>query len=282
VIALRVAAPAKLNLSLAVTGRRPDGLHELDGVWALLELADELILLPGGAGLRVDAPDGEPVPVATHDNLAWRGLVEGLGGEPLDACLTLTKHVPAQAGLGGGSSDAAAAWRLGRRWSGREEAADAGTLAALSRIGADVPFFAATIPVARVSGIGERVEPVPLPPGTGAEVVLAHPPFRLATAAVFTELRREDWGSGTGNDLLAAARRLRPELDDLLALVRAAGAEPRLTGSGPTVYAIADDPERADAVATALRDRGVRSTRTRLRREPATIEVLSDPEEAAP
>jgi 4-diphosphocytidyl-2-C-methyl-D-erythritol kinase len=197
VIALRVAAPAKLNLSLAVTGRRPDGLHELEGVWALLELADELILLGGGAGLRVDAPDGEPVPVATHDNLAWRGLVEGLGGEPLDACLTLTKHVPAQAGLGGGSSDAAAAWRLGRRWSGREETADAGTLAALSRIGADVPFFAATIPVARVSGIGERVEPVALPPGTGAEVILAHPPFRLATAAVFTELRREDWGSGT-------------------------------------------------------------------------------------
>lgn len=281
-IALQVTAPAKLNLSLTVTGRRPDGLHELDGVWALLELDDELLLMPGGAGLRVDAPDGEPVPVLAHDNLAWQGLVEGLGGEPLDACLTLTKHIPAEAGLGGGSSDAAAAWRLGRRWAGRSEHVEADTLVALSRIGADVPFFAATVPVARIRGIGELVEPVELPAGIDREVVLAHPPFRLSTAAVFAALRPGDWSSGNGNDLLAAARRLRPEIDEIFALVRAAGATPRLTGSGPTVYALLDDPDRADAVATALERSGVRSARTRLRREPARIEVLSDPEEAAP
>jgi len=74
------------------------------------------------------------------------------------------------------------------------------------------------------------------------------------------------------NDLEAAARRLRPELDDVDRLVAAAGGEPHLTGSGPTVFVLTDDPERANGVAARLRRAGLATTRTRLRPEPASIE----------
>jgi 4-diphosphocytidyl-2-C-methyl-D-erythritol kinase len=283
VIPLRLEAPAKLNLRLAVTGRRPDGYHTLDTEMVLLELADRLLLMPGCSGLRVEAGPDEDVPRTPSQNLAWRGLLAGLGGEPQLSCLALEKQIPAAAGLGGGSSDAAAAWRLGRRWRGVPDgfATEPGQLVELSRIGADVPFFAAGTPAARVEGIGERVTPVPGP--TVGEVVLAHPPFILATAAVFAELRPDEWGSAAqpdGNDLLAPARRLRPELDDVLRLVAGAGAGPRLSGSGPTVFALTDDSERADAIAARLGRAGLRATRTRLRREPARIEMLSEDEEA--
>ena len=142
--ALRLAAPAKLNLSLRVVGRRPDGFHDLDGVMVLLELADELRLAPGDEGLLVE-PSGSGVP-----------------GEP------------------------------------------------------------------------------------------------------------------AGNDLLAPARRLRPEIDDLVRLMLvAAGTEPHMSGSGPTLFALLDDAERADAVASRLRRDGVSTLRTRLRKEPASIETVA-------
>ena len=290
---LRLAAPAKLNLSLRITGQRPDGFHELAGLFVLLELADELLLLPGGSGLRVEADPGIEVPVVPHDNLAWRGLVAGLGAEPIDACLALAKHVPAAAGLGGGSSDAAAAWRLGRRWGNLDARPGPAERAALAVIGADVPFFASGHEAAWVTGIGERVERVVLPPAVPREVVLIHPPFGLATVAVFAELRPDEWGIGAssaaevtgphdaGNDLLAPARRLRPELDEIRRLAVAGGVEPRLTGSGPTLFALVDDAERADAVAARLRRASLRVTRTRLRDEPATIEAVDAEESGA-
>ena len=152
---LSLEAPAKLNLSLRVVGRRPDGYHLLESEMVLLELADRLLLLPGATGLRVEAPPEEEIPV-DRANLAWRGLLAGIGGEPELVCLALEKHVPTASGLGGGSSDAAAAWRLGRRASGADEVATADDLAALSRLGADIPFFAARTAAARVGGIGSR------------------------------------------------------------------------------------------------------------------------------
>ena len=282
-IPIRLEAPAKVNLRLVVTGRRPDGYHTLDTDMALLDLADRLLLMPGCSGLRVEAAADEDVPRTPTENLAWRGLLAGLAGEPALACLTLEKRVPAAAGLGGGSSDAAAAWRLGRRWRGLPDdpAPDADVLDGLARIGADVPFFAAGHAVARVTGIGERVAPLPAPPG-GHEVVLVHPPFRLATAAVFAELRPDERGVAAedGNDLLAAATRLRPEMSDVLRLVARAGGHPQLSGSGPTVFARTDDPELADALAGRLAGGGLRTTRARLRTEPARIEALTDDEEA--
>lgn len=271
---LRLEAPAKLNLSLRIVGRRSDGLHELDSHFVLLELADRLLLLPGCSGLRVEGEGAGDLPLGA-ENLAWQGLAVGLGGSPELACLALEKRIPAAAGLGGGSSDAAAAWRLGRAWIGSRQEPTPGEVAALATIGADVPFFAACAAAARVTGIGEaiaRLEPV------AREVVLVHPPFGLSTRDVFAELRPQEWGSAE-NDLLAPARRLRPELDALFAMVADAGGQPRLTGSGPTIFHLADDPESAAAVADRLTRAGLRVTHTRTRRQPATIEAIEEESE---
>jgi 4-diphosphocytidyl-2-C-methyl-D-erythritol kinase len=272
-VALRLDAPAKLNLSLSVVGRREDGYHLLDSVLVLLELADRLLLLPGCSGLRVEGAAGAELPVDAR-NLAWRGLLSGLGGDPELACLTLEKHIPVAAGLGGGSSDAAAGWRLGRAWRGDPHAAGGTELAALASIGADVPFFAAGVAAARVTGIGEVVEPVE---ARRRHVVLVHPPFALSTAAVFAELRSDDWGRQQ-NDLLVPARRLRPELDELLATVTRAGGQPRLTGSGPTVFCLLDDPERAAGIARQLAEGGLRVSVTRTRAAAGSIERISEEE----
>jgi 4-diphosphocytidyl-2-C-methyl-D-erythritol kinase len=270
---LRLEAPAKLNLSLQVVGRRVDGFHELDSEFVLLELADRLLLLPGCSGLRVEPPGTPDVPLGA-DNLAWRGLVAGLGEEPMLVCLALEKRIPAGGGLAGGSSDAAAAWRLGRAWAGRTAGATADDLAALASIGADVPFFAAAVPAARVRGLGERVEPSS---PRRLEAVLVHPPFGLSTAAVFAELRPDEHGRAD-NDLLAPARRLRPELDAIFAAVQRAGGDPRLSGSGSTVFAVTPDPERADAVAASLSADGLTVTRTRTRMRAADIEFIEEEE----
>ena len=271
--ALRLDAPAKLNLTLSVVGRRPDGNHLLDGVVVLLELADRLLLMPGCSGLRVEGEGADSLPLG-EGNLAWRGFHAGLGGEPELACLALEKRIPTSAGLGGGSSDAAAAWRLGRAWRGLPEAVGVAEVEALAEIGADVPFFASRAPAARVSGIGDRIEV--LPPETW-HVVLVHPPFGLLTAAVYAELRPDDWGRGE-NDLQAPARRLRPELDDLFAAVTRAGGEPRMTGSGPTIFSLTDDPDRAGALSERLQNAGVRATSTRTRDAAASIERIIEEE----
>lgn len=272
---LRVEAPAKLNLELHVVGRREDGHHLLDSAFVLLELADRLLLTPGASGLRVHATRGMDVPLGP-DNLAWRGLVAGLGSEPDLVGLAVHKRVPATAGLGGGSSDAAAAWRLGRATLGLSDTADPGQLETLSRIGADVPFFAAAVAAARVTGIGERVEPME---AVERHVVLAHPPFGLATAAIFAELRPDEWGGGEHNDLLAPALRLRPELASVMTAVARAGGQPRLTGSGPTVFSLTDDPERAAGVAAGITRAGLRATMTMTRTAPTRIEAITEEDE---
>lgn len=279
----RLAAPAKLNLWLTVVGQRADGFHELDSLLVLLELADQVSVAAGTTAatgtneLRINGPAAASVP-RDHTNLAWRGWEAGLAGRSHPAALTVEKRVPAAAGLGGGSSDAAAAWRLAWWLTGQGDVQPtADELVALSAIGADVPFFAARLGVARVRGIGERIEPADSHPFT--HVVLVHPPFGLATGAVFAELRRGDWSGPFEdalepgrNDLERPARRLRPELGDLFRLVAGAGGEPHLTGSGPTLFALTDDPERADGMTARLERAGVTTTRTRLRPEPASIE----------
>lgn len=284
----RLAAPAKLNLSLRVVGRRSDGFHELESLMVLLELAD--VVSAGGdrPGLTIRGPLADGVP-GGPDNLAWRGWQAGLpAGQHSERAaaggLTLDKTIPVAAGLGGGSSDAAAAWRLGRHLAGTATADHGPTVAAsLAVIGADVPFFAAATPRALVRGIGEQVTAVAPPApadgsGSRAEVVLVHPPYGLSTAAVFAELNPREWSGPSSdlqpgsNDLLAAARRLRPEIDQVFRIVRDAGGDPHLTGSGPTVFLLTDDPERADGVARRVVDAGLAATRTHLRTEPASIE----------
>ncbi len=209
---LRLDAPAKLNLSLSVVGRRADGMHELASTFALLDLADRLELeRPSadlGPGLELDASPEEAIPSEPQRNLAWQGLRAGLEREPAWR-LRVHKRIPAAAGLGGGSSDAAAGWRLGRRRRGAAERPDERELIELASVGADVPFFAAQVAAAEVRGIGERLTPIAV---RRDHVVLVVPAFRLSTAAVFAELAPSDWSRSPEpgrNDLLAAARRLR-------------------------------------------------------------------------
>ncbi len=112
---LRLAAPAKLNLRLSVVGRRDDGFHHLDSTFVLVELADTLELTGGSGQLECAGLDSAGLTTGP-DNLAWRGLHAALGDRVEEVRLELRKRIPLAAGLGGGSSDAAAAWRLGHAW----------------------------------------------------------------------------------------------------------------------------------------------------------------------
>lgn len=267
-------APAKLNLGLRIRGRRPDGYHLLDSVFVPLALCDELEITgaPGtGVRLRLQgAADGVP---AAEENLAYRAAASFLEsrGETQHLHIALRKRIPTAAGLGGGSSDAAAVLRtLDAEIGGISP----DSLAALAlRLGADVPFFLDPRP-ARVRGIGERIEPLPGLPDLA--VLLVHPGTGLATAAVFAGYAAGDRAAGapeppsrtralqrfaqTGrctpeldwvlqNDLETAARQLCPVLEPLREQLQKAGAQAiAMSGSGPTLYALFPTPEEAREV----------------------------------
>lgn len=266
---LRLRAPAKLNLGLRVLGRRPDGYHEIDSVFVPLDLADELeigVSEPCGDRSGVSlALAGEATGVpAGPENLARRAARAFLeeAGVQARVELRLRKWIPAAAGLGGGSSDAAAVLR-GLAALLPDRVSSEGLRALALSLGADVPYFLDPRP-ARVRGIGERIdalgemEPVP--------VLLAHPGAGLATAEVYAcydALQPAPApargavlpglpGPGLHNDLAAAAERLCPEIARLREALLAAG--PRgvgLSGSGPTLFAVF--PSRQEALAAATR-----------------------------
>lgn len=196
-------APAKLNLTLAVVGRRPDGYHALHSVMAPLELADRLTIAvdpsPRAAdSLHVDGFDAGP----GWDNLvlraiaAVRGALRGrLGAEPPALAVRLDKRIPVAAGLAGGSSDAAATIDGAlEAWSATGEVGDAERVDLAASIGSDVPFFLAGRP-ALVEGRGERVTPLHgLRLGRADAVpglVLVTPAVAAHTAAVFAA-----WSAG--------------------------------------------------------------------------------------
>jgi 4-diphosphocytidyl-2-C-methyl-D-erythritol kinase len=162
-----VRAPAKLTVSLRVTGVRADGYHLLESEMVAIDLADELAFDPDGDGLEVIGATGLEVP-ANDDNLVRRALV-AVGRT---AHVTLRKRIPAGAGLGGGSADAAAVLR----WAGRGDDVE---LAAT--IGADVPFCLAGGGRAIVRGIGDELAPLPFVART---YTLLDPPFGVTTVAV--------------------------------------------------------------------------------------------------
>lgn len=218
-----VTAPAKLTLSLRVTGVRADGYHLVDAVMVSLDLADTLTFGPGD-GLEVEeAGTGLPVP-ATDDNLVRRALA-AVGRT---AAVHLVKRIPAGGGLGGGSADAAAVLR----WAGRAATADDVALAAT--LGADVPFCLRG-GRARVTGIGEVLVPEPHEDATYTLVV---PPFGCSTPAVYRAW--DDLGGPTAdgpNDLEPAALVVEPRLATWRdALGDATGETPVLAGSGSTWF----------------------------------------------
>ncbi|WP_333841939.1 4-(cytidine 5'-diphospho)-2-C-methyl-D-erythritol kinase [Limnohabitans sp.] len=239
-----VFAPAKLNLFLHITGRRDDGYHLLQSVFMLIDWCDTLHfdVREDGKIQRQDLTVSLPA-----DDLVMRAAqsLQRASGTHLGAHIAIEKHIPAQAGMGGGSSDAASTLlALNRLW---------GLHWPLSRLlplglelGADVPFFLSG-QNAWVQGIGEQITPIELP---AAQFAVVKPNAGLETAKIFRAPQLEratetatmplfaanHYGFGR-NDLQPVAQALCPEIDQVLQWLGSYGLSPRMTGSGSAVFA---------------------------------------------
>ena len=263
-------APAKVNLYLHLCGRRPDGYHLLDSLVVFPAVGDLLAAEPAPTlSLAAGGPFAEGLSTGA-DNLVLRAA-EALArhhGLAAGAALRLTKNLPLASGIGGGSSDAAAALRLlSRLWGATVP--DGLALA----LGADVPVCCAAPHATRMQGIGERLSPAPrLPPFW---LVLVNPLRAVPTGAVFAGVRdREpppgpaapeagfarfaafvDWLAQQRNDLEAPAMALCPAIGEVLAALSDAPLA-RMSGSGATCFALVEHEAEAVALAESLRPRG--------------------------
>ncbi len=260
--AVEVFAPAKVNLTLHVTGRRPDGYHELDSLVVFAEIGDRLeVTLSEHPALHVTGPMAKGVP-EDDGNIVMRAM--SLIG--VNARIELHKYLPNAAGLGGGSSDAAAALRALSDLSGR---ALPGNLLAL---GADVPVCVVSR-AARMRGVGEQVETLQdIPP---LHAVLVNPNVAVPTGDVFSQLDSMSnapmpralphlahaggfvaWLRGMRNDLQAPAIAAQPVIAQVLeALHVTSGCQlARMTGSGATCFGLYSDAETAASAAGRLRE----------------------------
>lgn len=213
-----VLAPAKLTLSLQVTGVRPDGMHTLEAEMVTVSLADELQISDGSTSVTVSGMSSGVE--AGENNTISRAL--RLAG--VEAVVEVHKRIPTQAGLGGGSADAAAILR----W------ADFTDLEAAATIGADIPFCMIG-GRAQVTGIGEILEPLE---HVDTDFTLFTPSFGCSTVEVYRKWDELGGPKGhNGNDLEPAALAAYPELADAKnKLWEASGTEPRLAGSGSTWF----------------------------------------------
>ncbi len=268
-----VAAPAKLNLFLHITGRRPDGYHLLQSVFMLIDWCDVLHfdLRSDGQITREDLPGGSApasAAVLPADDLTVRAAraLQRATGTSLGVHIGLVKHIPSRAGMGGGSSDAASCLlALQRLWGVRLQADQLHALAV--SLGADVPFFLSG-GHAWVEGIGDQIEPIGLP---AAQFVVAKPPDGASTPEIFRDasLKRDTepatiqgfaanagtlvksvnaceetegssknpiWKFGR-NDLQPVAQKLCPQIAETLDWLASQGFEGRMTGSGSAVFA---------------------------------------------
>jgi 4-diphosphocytidyl-2-C-methyl-D-erythritol kinase len=227
-------APAKLTLTLQVTGVRPDGYHLIDAEMVTLRLADTLTFAADGDALTASGPHADGVPLDDR-NLVRRALV--LAGTR--AAVHLDKQIPQGGGLGGGSADAAATLR----WAGYDDLRGAAT------IGADVPFCLVG-GRARVRGIGEQVDPLaPL----AMAITLVIPPLRVDTAAAYRAWDQLDRPrTPPTNDLEPAALVVEPRLAEWRRRIAdAAGEPPILAGSGATWFLHGHHPELIGALPDA-------------------------------
>lgn len=270
---LTLLAPAKINLTLDVGPRREDGYHGIRSILAGLSLADRILLETG---------EGPGLP---EDNLAVRALraVEERIGRRIPVRIGIEKRIPVAAGLGGGSSDAAAVllglnhlFELGLS---PEELSEMG-----AGIGSDVPFFLQG-GVALAEGRGEIIRSLPLLPEFW--VVLAEAPFGIATADAYqlwdrqpefrsdtdaflralAEPESRAWTAHLGNGLAKAVVSRWPWVGEVRKTFLEAGAiGSSLTGSGPTVYALAEGPAQAERLAEAVEHLARQVHITRLKR----------------
>jgi 4-diphosphocytidyl-2-C-methyl-D-erythritol kinase len=256
-------APAKINLTLHVTGQRADGYHLLDSLVMFADVGDRVRLVPADAmSLEVTGPMAAGVP-ADASNLVWKAAAL----HDLPVAITLEKHLPTAGGIGGGSSDAAATLFAMVDLTGNATMPEGATA-----LGADVRVCLAR-QAARMRGIGDEVQPVQGVPEL--HVVLANPGVAMSTPEVFAALESKqnepmpkriprwrgawsaiDWISKQRNDLEAPALKLAPVIGDVLAALAALpGARmARMSGSGATCFALFEDRAEADAAADDLAD----------------------------
>ncbi len=285
---LIATVPAKLNLGLAIVGRRGDGFHELCSVMQTITLCDRLTLestpgagadpmvtltdvTSGESGVRIDDPGLGPT-----ENLAVRAVAATLdtlraGG---DHRLGLEKGIPAASGMGGASADAAAAILMTERAVGVSLRDEERTRLAAT-LGSDVPFFL-TGGTALVTGRGERVQPLPAIAPTNFVVVYPRlsSPIQRKTHRLFGALRSDDFDDGEhvrrqtdrivggqpidsnqlGNGFGRALLGLAPELAELRRVIADISGQPvALSGAGPTHYVVEPDAERAQSIVGQLR-----------------------------
>ncbi len=278
---ITIKAPAKINLGLAVLGRRADGYHDLNSIMQQVSLSDTLVLTPRpGEGWEFFCT--EPSLVG-EDNLVWRAaaLLSQEADRRLPGVrLTLFKQIPVEAGLGGGSSDAAAALlALNRFWSlnfSLHKLLDLG-----AQLGSDVPFclYGGTV---QVSGRGEILNP--LPPLPFHWVVVAVPAgLRLSTPSVYRSLVLHRLSAPPVNDLARAIKEgdcariglwfqresvntleeaVLPVCAPVAALkhrLKEMGLSPAMSGSGPSVFALVGSYLTASMAVRSLQEEGVRA-----------------------
>ena len=279
--ALTLAAPAKINLFLHVTGRRDDGYHSLESVFVPISLADTVALtLRHDGEIRLLNP---PPGLTNTTDLACRAAraLQAVTRTGLGVDIELFKRIPQGAGLGGGSADAASTLLgLNRLWRLNLSRGELHRVAAT--LGADVPFFVFGRP-ALAHGIGEQLRAVSLPT---LHLVVASPGVAVATAAVFSHpnLTRDtlpqltpvfalDFGR---NDLQTVAEALAPEISQLAQDFVNAGAAPRMTGSGSCVFALTSSATAASHLCRDLQSRGRPAWAVRTLRHHPLYSFVSD------
>ena len=254
-IPAREIAPAKLNLALHVRGRRDDGRHDIETVFAFCTDGDRLSAEPADAVSLAVA--GVFAAELQEENLVTKAAkaLRDAAGVTTGAALTLDKRLPVASGIGGGSADAAAALRLlTSLW--QIDPAHAQNIA--PRLGSDVPACLLSLPM-RGEGAGDEVTPIGLSEVSGAPVLLINPRIPLRTADVFAGWDGvdhgplDDWRIGR-NDLQPIAIKLVPQIETVLAWLSAqAGADfVRMSGSGATCFALFDSEEARDRAAEAV------------------------------
>ncbi len=268
---LHLLAPAKLNLYLRVIGKRPDGYHELETIFERIDLADELTFHEAD-DLRLTC--STPALSCGEDNLVLQAarLLQRVTDTSSGAAIHLTKRIPIAAGLGGGSSDAAATLLgLNQFWNTRCSAHELHELAC--RLGSDVPFFLADASFSLGRGRGELLEPV-----RDTKIlwhVLVTPDAQLSTKEIFASAdftltanapsstillhalcngSLGELATGLWNDLQPEAIRRCPVMAEAISHLQRAGCLGVMTsGSGPSVFGLCQDAAHARAVATQIR-----------------------------
>jgi 4-diphosphocytidyl-2-C-methyl-D-erythritol kinase len=277
VTGVRVEAPAKINLRLVVLARETSGYHSLETLFCAVSLCDRIEIGPAEAGITLEV-EGQVDTGAPEHNLVMRAAQKfyaETGMEP-SIHIRLEKKIPSAAGLGGGSSDAAATLRALNSLHGH--LIDSASLAGWgSALGSDVPFFLCDSPYAFAWGRGERL--LSLPPPPMRSVLIAHPGFAMPTSEVFArfaELRLADpqrvsafvadpyglssWpviSNLARNDLESAVMVDHPDIQRAKDILLQSGASlALLSGSGASVFGIFNDPEGLEVANRGLREIG--------------------------